>query len=408
MDMRGKMHPGFAGLQGGLFSAVAKADVGDTAATLAAQGIDLMAWADPFYPDPSLPAPVAEAMAASIQSGEAVHYTQPIGSLPLKQEIAKKLLLLNGLRVVPERNILITPGSDSGLYFAMLPFLCPGDEVLVPDPSYPSNFLNPSLMGAVCVPFPLDAAHGYRLDVDAMEARVTPRTKMVLLTHPNNPTGTVFDRASLLALSAFVIRHDLVLVCDQAFEDFLYDGLELVTPASLPGMWQRTVTVFSISKGFGLSGLRVGYVVADDSIMDVYYGSAVNVIGATGTAAQAGALAAFRHPEILADRYARLLRRRDMACNAFSGIPGVQVTPAQSGFLTWLDVSALGEAQAVAAYLVEHARVLVNDGSAYGEQGKGHLRIVHGCFADESRAADAFARIRKALFQLGKGCKVKR
>lgn len=400
MEIRSRMAAGFRPLAGGLFGTVGKADVGDVASALSREGIDLMAWADPFYPDPSLPGPVKEAIAACLQGAQAAHYTMPIGSPALKEEIAKKLLAYNGLNVEPGRNILITPGSDSGLFFAMLPFLSPGDEVLVPDPSYPSNFLNPSLMGAVCVPFPLDAQNGYRLDVTQMEKRRTPRTKMVLLSHPNNPTSTVFDRASLEELSRFVIDHDLILVCDQAFEDFIYDGREFVTPAALPGMWERTVSVFSLSKGFGLSGLRVGYLVADDKAMDVYFGAAVNVIGATGTAPQAGAIAAFRHPEILEGYRSRLLRRRDMAFEAFCGIPGVRSAPSQSGFLSWLDISGLGESPQVVQFLKEHARVFVNDGAAYGSQGRGHIRIVHGCFAQEERAWDAFLRIRRALCRM--------
>ncbi len=397
MRILDKVNPNFRGIEGGLFTAVAKADVGGSAAALAANGVDLMAWADPFFPDPSLPEPVRDAMVQSITNGDAVHYTMPIGNVELKQEIAKKLQAYNHLSVEAQRNILITPGSDSGLFFAMLPLLSPGDEVLVPDPSYPSNFLNPQLMGAVCVPFPLDAENDYTLDISAMEARVTSKTKMVLISHPNNPTGTVFSEASLLALRDFIIRHDLVLVCDQAFEDIIFDGLQMVTPASLPGMWERTVTVFSLSKGMGLSGLRVGYIVADEHLMDIYYGCAVNVIGATNTAAQAGAIAAFRHPEILERNREALRKRRDMAEQAFSGIPGVKAHPIQSGFLSWLDVSALGPSQEVAAYLLKHARVLVNDGTAYGAQGEGHLRIVHGCFRDDQQAQEAFSRIRQAL-----------
>ena len=400
MDIRTRMASGFRSVEGGLFGEVSKADVGDAAANLARQGIDLMAWADPFFPDPTLPAPVQEAMIESIQSGDAVHYTMPIGSPALKREIARKLASYNGLVVDPARSILITPGSDSGLLFAMMPFLSPGDEVLVPDPSYPSNFLNPSLPGAVCVSFPLDAEHGYRLDVKRMEKKRTEKTKMMLISHPNNPTATVFDRESLTALSRFVVEHDLILVCDQAFEDFIYDGREFITPAALPGMWARTVSVFSLSKGYGLSGLRVGYLVADDHIMDTFYGSAVNVIGATSTVAQAGALAAFQHPEILKDYRDRLLRRRDMAFDAFSGIPGVGVHPAESGFLSWLDVSALGDSKAVVSYLIRNAKVLVNDGTAYGRQGTGHIRIVHGCFWDDERAGNALLRIRQALADL--------
>src|SRR5690606_29409974 len=113
----------------------------------------------------------------------------------------------------------------------MAALLEPGDEVLVPDPSYPSNAVNCSLLGAVPVPVPLDAADGWQLDVEAMRAAVTPRTRMVVLTHPNNPTGTVMRRERLEALRDLIVEKDLVLVCDQAFEDFVFDGIELVTPA---------------------------------------------------------------------------------------------------------------------------------------------------------------------------------
>ena len=131
----------------------------------------------------------------------------------------------------------------------------------------------------------LKAENGYQLDPEALQAAITPKTKMVLLTHPNNPTTTVFNRASLEALSKIIIDNDLVLVCDQAFEDFTYEN-EMITPAALPGMFERTVTVFSFSKGMGFSGLRVGYIVCCDSIMDPLFATAVAVVGATSTAAQ--------------------------------------------------------------------------------------------------------------------------
>ena len=180
----------------------------------------------------------------------------------------------NGLTVDPERNILITPGSDSGLYFAILPFVGQGDEVLIPSPSYPNNFLDVKIMGGVPVAVELDAADGYQLSRAQLEAKYTARTRMVLLTHPNNPTTTIYNRASLQALADFVQEHDLILVVDQAFEDYTF-GAECLTPAALPGMFERTVTVFSFSKGMGLSGMRVGYIVCSDQIMDSMYANAV-------------------------------------------------------------------------------------------------------------------------------------
>lgn len=401
-DVKQKMNPGFRCLQGGLFSAVSKADVGNVADEMQKRGVDMLSWADPFMPDAVMPEHVRQKALEQIQEGKAVHYTTPIGNSELKAAIAEKLRRFNGFQVDPERNILITPGSDSGLLFAMMPFLCPGDEVLVPDPSYPSNFLNPQLLGARAVSVPLLESENFALDLEAFREKATPRTKMVLLTNPNNPTGTVFTRSQLTALAEFIVERDLILVVDQAFEDSVFDGREMVSMASLPGMWERTVSVFSVSKGMGLSGLRVGYLVAEDRIMDVLFGCAVNVIGATNTAFQAAAVEAFRNPDFIQEYNEIFDRRRKRVFELLSGIPGVRLSLPESAFLTWIDVSALGTAPEVAAYLLEHAKVFVNDGTPYGTLGAGHLRIVHGCFRDDQRVYAAVERIRHALLELGR------
>ncbi|HEX2946318.1 MAG TPA: pyridoxal phosphate-dependent aminotransferase [Clostridia bacterium] len=400
MNIKGKMNDRFRDLQGGLFATVTKADVGEGAGNLMAQGYDIMAWADPFFPDPSIPASVTKTMIEAFENGFPSHYTMPMGNADLRRAVAKKLLDRNGIKADPSRNILITPGSDSGLLYAMLPFISEGDEVLVPDPSYPSNFLNCRLCGGTAVPVPLREQNNWQLEIEEFEKRLTDRTRMVLITHPNNPTTTVFRRENLEKLCRFIIEHDLILVCDQAFEDHVYDGVEFVTPATLPGMWERTVTVFSISKGIGLSGFRVGYIVAEDHIMDVFYGGAVNVLGATNTAAQLGAITAMEDKSILAENYKIFERRRRLAYDVFKTIPGVKAFLPESGFLTWINIAKLGTSAEVAAFILKEAKVSVNEGTPYGQCGEGYLRIVHGCFRDEDRALQAYLRIKSALTKL--------
>ena len=323
MTIKNKMNLRFLDLNGGLFADVTKADVGEGIGRLMEQGYDIMAWADPFFPDPSIPPSVAKTLIDSISQGFPSHYTMPIGNPDLRRVISRKVKEYNGMNADPNRNILVTPGSDSGLLYAMLPFLSEGDEVLVPDPSYPSNFLNPKLCGATAVNVPLKEEDGYQPDIKEFEKRLTPNTKMVLMSHPNNPTGTVFRRENLAELCDFIVKNDLILVCDQAFEDHIFDGIEFVSPATLPGMWERTLTVFSLSKGYGLSGLRVGYIVADDRVMDVLYGGAVNVLGATNTAAQLAAITALNDKTILPKYFAEFERRRRIAYEAWSTVPGV-------------------------------------------------------------------------------------
>lgn len=402
MNVKQKMNPAFAALQGGLFTAVTKADVGSAYGDLERQGVSMMGWADPFYPDPSIPQHLLEKAISCLRGGFPSHYTMPIGSDVLKAEIGKKLKKENGLTVDPARNIIITPGSDSGLLYAMMPFICPGDEVLVPDPSYPSNFLNAELLGGKTVAVPLDAENGYRIDIAAFEARVTDKTKLILLTNPNNPTTTVFLREDLNALAAFAHKYNLICVVDQAFESTIFDEREMVTFASLPGMWERTLTVFSISKGMGLSGFRVGYIVADDKVIDVLFGGAVNVLGATNTLSQMVAIEAFRDSSFLLEYNRKHDIRRKYAYEKFNAVPGVSMRMPESGFIAWIDVSALGDSGEIVSYLIREAKVACNDGSAYGRQGAGYLRLIIGCYWDDRKAMDAIDRMCAALRKLSR------
>lgn len=184
------------------------------------------------------------------------------------------------------------------------------------------------------------------------------------------------------------------------FEDFVYDGLEMVTPAALPGLWERTVTVFSLSKGYGLSGLRVGYLVAHDEVMDRLYGAAVNVVGATSTPSQLAALAALGDEGALVERHRDFEARRHAVADLLCAVPGVRLAPVESGYLSWVDVSALGSGEEVAAHVLREARVAVNDGAPYGPSGAGSIRLVHGCHRDPAEALGAVAAVADALAML--------
>ena len=400
MNAKDKMNNRFRDLQGGLFLDVTKADVGEGAGNFMKAGGDIMAWADMFFPDPAIPKSVQCVMEEALANGFPAHYSMPIGLYELRESLAIHVSKRTGLNIDPCRNIIVTPGSDSGLLYAMMPFIEPGDEILVPDPSYPSNFLNGKLLGGVSVPVPTYEENNYQIQIEEFEKRLTPRTKMVLITHPNNPTTTVYRRECLEELCRFIVKNDLILVSDQAFEDHIYDGIEFVNPCTLPGMWERTLTVCSISKGFGLSGFRIGYIYADDRIMDVLYGGAVNVLGASCTLSSIGAVAALQDKEILKSNFERLERRRRIAYEYYSDIPGVSMRRSESGILSWLNISSLGTDAEVSNRLIQEAKIMVNQGSAYGQQGKGHIRIVSACFAKDEDAIARFKRIRNTLTEM--------
>ncbi len=396
--MKEKMKKAFQPLSGGLFEASDKADVGSSYTDLAKEGVDLMGWADPFTPDFSLPEHVLDKAIEVLRGPLAAHYTAPSGNEELKAVIAERLAKKNGLHVDPKRNILITPGSDSGLFYAVFPFIEPGDEVLVPSPSYPNNFTNVTLNNGVLVPILLKEENGYQLDIQEFEKHVSEKTKMVILTHPNNPTTTVYNRESLEALSQFVIKHDLILVCDQAFEDFTYEN-EMITPASLPGMFERTITVFSASKGMGFSGFRIGFNVCSDVFMDAMLAATVSVLGATNTMVQVAMIEAYKDPSFMEIFEKAFDNRRKKAYEIINSIPNVHMLMPESGFLCWVDVSKLGSSKDVYQYLIKEAKVACNEGSFYGPGGEGHLRIVLGIYRDDEKVYDALYRIKDALIK---------
>lgn len=386
--------------RGGLFEPSGKSDIGEATDVLRRNGTDILAWADPFLPDRSLPQSIRAALHEAAEEEAIEHYALPIGTRELREALARKVASKNGIAADPSRNILVTPGADSGLFLCMMALLNPGDEVLIPEPGFPAAFSNCEILGATPVPVRMTAESGYQIDVADLERALTPRTKMVFIAHPNNPTGTVFRESVLRDLARFVVEHDLLLLCDQAFEDHIFDGIEFVSPAALPGMGDRTVTVFSLSKGYGFSGFRVAYVHACAEIMDVLYGNVTTVCGATSTLAQRLALAALADDGLLREYGEKHERRRRLLHDALSDVPGVRMRLSESGILSWVDVSALGTSAEVVRHLVEQANVLVNDGAAYGPHGAGHLRVVHGCLLEDDYAAEVYGRIRSALMRL--------
>ena len=398
-DQKNKMNPAFRTFEGGLFAEVEKADVGDGFERLQESGVDMMSWADPFMPDAAVPQHIKQAALNAMNDPIASHYTAPVGNTRLREQIARRWQKRYGMRLDPQRNILITPGSDSALYFAMLPFIETGDEVIVCTPCYPNNLQNIKMMGAKAVYCELQAADGYQIRKEALEACVSEQTKMIVLTHPNNPTTTVFDQRSLEAVRDLVLAHDLILVVDQAFEDFTFEQ-KMIAPAAMADMFAHTVTVCSTSKGYGLSGYRVGYIIADDVFMDVYYGCAVSVIGATNTVSQLAVLAAMEDESFMQEFEAAYDWRRHQAAAILSGIPGVKIQLPQSGFLCWVDVSGLADSSEVCARLLSDARVSVNDGKNYGPGGEKGFRIVLGVYRDNERVRQALLRIREVLLQM--------
>ena len=358
-----------------------------------------MVGADPFSPDPCVPEHVIDAMKTALDEGK-THY---MSSLPqLSEKIAVKLNDFNGLTVDPEKEIMVTPGSAFALFAAIQLFVDPmkEDEVLNPDPSFAENFNDVHLAGAKNIYVPLKEEQNYQIDIKEFEKRLTGRTKLVVLTNPNNPTTTVFNRKSLEVLADFVIQNDLIVVADQNFERLVYDDREYVTIATLPGMKERTLTVFSFSKDSALPGMRIGYLVASEYLIDILKRCRFNYVGAANTIGLHGALAALENPSFINEWKDIYDERRKIGFRILNDVSGVSCLLPESSFFLWVNISELGTSDEVVEYLIKHANVGVAPGYWFGPRGEGYLRIITGVLKDTKQYTQAIERIAKALTKL--------
>src|SRR5579872_1787040 len=190
-------------------------------------------------------------------------YTRLDGIAPLRQAIARKLAEYNHINVSPENEVLVASGATGAFYAASMALLNPGDEVIVFEPYYGYHVHTLATMNIVAKPVSL-AAPDFHLDLDAVKHAITPRTRAMIINTPGNPSGKIFSRKELEQLCELAMRHDLFIFTDEIYEYFLYDGNEHISPASLPGMAERTITISGFSKTFSVTGWRVGYAVCDE------------------------------------------------------------------------------------------------------------------------------------------------
>ena len=196
------------------------------------------------------------------------HYVQTTGIPRLRELIAEKLRRTNGIPIDDVEDVLVTNGGIHGLYILCLSLLEPGDEVLIPDPAWPPAAGNILAARGVPVVYRLHEPSGWQPDLDEVEAAITPRTRVLYLNSPSNPTGGVLTRVHLERLADIARRHGLWVISDEAYEDVVFDG-EQVSIASLPGMYERTIPLYTFSKSYAMTGLRLGYIaITDRTIRD--------------------------------------------------------------------------------------------------------------------------------------------
>ncbi|HSH40741.1 MAG TPA: aminotransferase class I/II-fold pyridoxal phosphate-dependent enzyme [Arenicellales bacterium] len=349
-------------------------------------------------PDLDTPEPVTAAAISALRGGD-THYTEAAGMAPLREAIARHFSAGAGPAVGPE-NVCVVPGAQNGLFFASMLLLQPGDEALTLEPCYVTYEATIGASGAKPVMVPTRAADGFRPDPDAIAAAVTPRTRALLITNPNNPTGVVMTADELDAIAGIARRHDLWVVSDEVYEALCFEGGHRRI-AALPGMAERTVTVSSLSKSHAMTGWRAGWLVGPEPLMHHAINLALCVLyGMPGFVQQAMMVAL--EQSATSSRHIRevLRRRRDLVVAQLSGCPGLRVLAPQAGMFVMVDVrgTGLGSGE-FARRLYDEQGVSVLDGSAFGPGAAGHVRL--SFTDDEARLEEACRRIRGFCGSLG-------
>ena len=301
-------------------------------------------------------------------------YTANAGILPLRVAIAEKLRRTGGMDVGADQ-VWVTPGATEALYLALGLVLSPGDEVLVPDPGYTTFTMAPRMLHAAPVPYRLDVADGFLPRLEELEARVTARTRAIIVNSPSNPLGVVFPEAVVHLLLDFAERHDLWVISDEVYEAFSYEQPH-ISPAALD-TGARVLTVQSFSKSWGLTGGRVGYLVTPPVPGDTLRTFQEALISCVNTPAQRAALAALTGPQESIAASAAHYRGNLAAAAALLTARGIRFREPEGAFYLWIDVSHAsgGDVAAWAERFLLERRVSVAPGSAFGAAGEGWIRV---------------------------------
>jgi aspartate/methionine/tyrosine aminotransferase len=354
---------------------------------------------------------VVEAGVRALHDGQ-TRYGPPAGLPELREAIADALLA-RGVPADPAR-VVVTPGAKAMIFTALLAAVRPGDEVLVPDPGYPAYAAVAEFAGARVVRYPLDPGRGFALDPAAVAGRLTPRSRVLVLNAPHNPTGGVADPAALAGVAELAAAHDLLVLSDEIYGRHVYGdgpgapaGGRAPSVAALPGMAARTVVVDGFSKAYAMTGWRLGYGLLPADLAGPATALLANSASCTAAFVQHAGLAALRGPQDAVDaQVAECRRRRDWLVEALGAIDGVACARPGGAFYVFPRVAGLLARAgltdaALARRLLERHGVACVAGSAFGPGGAGHLRLAYT--APPEALALAVERLRACAEEAGAG-----
>ncbi len=324
-------------------------------------------------PDFETPEHIKQACARALNDGQ-VHYTSNYGIPLLREAISDKLKRDNQLDYDAKSEVIVTAGVSEGIVLTMMALLNPGDEVLIPEPLFPAYKMAAHMAGAVVVTVPAEAKNDYQPTRADLDARLSPRTRMLVVTTPGNPTGVVINPLTLLRLADFATENNLLVMSDEIYEKLIYDQRLHISMASLPGMRQRTITLNGFSKSYAMTGWRLGYVAADVRLIQAMVRIHQNSVVCANSFAQWGGVAALDGPQAPLEAMVKELdRRRLLMIEQLQQMPEVSFVRPQGAMYVFADVSKVTDsAYQLADDLLNQAHVAVVPWD------KQHLRLAYG------------------------------
>ena len=365
-------------------------DVLARARNLEAQGRDIV-HLQIGEPDFDTPRHIIEAGADALRNGF-THYGPAAGLPQLRDAIAEYVSRTRGIDVSRDR-VMVTPGGKPIMSWTIEALCQEGDEVIIPNPSYPIYESMANFVGATVVPLPILEERQFKFDPDDLHARLSPKTKLVVLNSPANPTGGFFGKEAIEQIADVLRGHDCFILSDEIYSRMIYGG-EHYSIAAESGMLDRTVILDGFSKTYAMTGWRLGYGIFPAELMPHIDRLAVNYVSCTNAATQIAGVAALTGPQDDVDRMvAEFEKRRDLIVDGLNAIPGVTCRKPLGAFYVFPNVKGLGlESKALADKILDEAGVAVLSGTAFGGYGEGYLRLSY---------ANSIPNIEKALDRIG-------
>lgn len=348
-------------------------------------------------PDFDTPEHIKEAAKKALDDG-ATHYGPSAGLPELREAIAKHVGETRGVPVSPEE-VVVTPGAKPIMFFTILALVGEGDEAIYPNPGFPIYESVIRFAGGVPVPIPLREASGFGFDMAELERRVSPRTRLIIVNSPQNPTGGVLDAAQLDRVAAIARARGIPVLADEIYRHFLYDG-EFQSITTRPGMRELAIILDGFSKSYAMTGWRLGYGVMPVPLAEHVTRLMVNSASCTASFIQLAGVAALTGDQSPVGRMvAEFRRRRDLVVDGLNALPGVRCARPRGAFYVFPNITGTGRPSAeIAQRLLDEAGVATLSGTAFGEYGEGYLRLSYA--NSEANLRLALERMRPVLASL--------